>query len=480
MRRYYYDSGITAPTRKRLPISTFNGVNLTVSEENLPINYSPKSYNFNMGKGVLEQGMGFNRAKLIVDGEPYILPECIVPLKSVHLYRQYVDGYGRKDMVVGFGNNTSMYYHYLNSTENWHVLPGVRVRGRYCCANYRYNNTDVFLVSSEVDGMYVVTDTYSLKVSSCPKITSMCTHYERVYATCAGEGNTLWFSDDYDPTNWNVSLSEGGYIELNDELGRINSVISFLGYVYLFRDYGINRLTAYVDQSDYTMSRLYLSVGKIIADTITVCGDRVIFQAEDGMYCFDGVDVTKIMCEIAPLFSSGQTASLGAYQGGKYYLACRLDMDSKLSGNNSIIQYDIYTGKLQIAHDIQVKSLLAVNIDNLCFVLTLLDKPTDFIGIIDSSGGVDGKPLSKVWCSPEMTLGINYGKKVLKEIIIRCLHNMMVFAVLDGKEYSYYASGGLNRIRVCREFDTIAIRLEANTAQAKVSQAELVVDIIAE
>ena len=110
----------------------------------------------------------------------------------------------------------------------------------------------------------------------------MCVHGERLFLTDSSNHNSLWFSDDFDPTNWNVSLSEAGFIDMIGEKGRLLKVISFGGYIYVFRSYGITRVTAYGNQKSFSVADLFVSSGKIRGESITVCGDCVLFFASDG------------------------------------------------------------------------------------------------------------------------------------------------------------------------------------------------------
>ena len=141
----------------------------------------------------------------------------------------------------------------------------------------------------------------------------MCVHYERIYATVSGEANSLWFSDDFNPVNWNASLTEGGFINFDDDGGRVIKAVSFLDHVYVFRDYGIVRLTAYGSQENYTVSKVYVSASRILPDTIACCGDRIIFLTDEGLFSFNGYTMTMIAKEITNLFHRDRSAAKGAY-----------------------------------------------------------------------------------------------------------------------------------------------------------------------
>lgn len=70
-----------------------------------------------------------------------------------------------------------------------------------------------------------------------------------------------------------------------DERGALNRVISYLNYVYVFRDYGISRITAFGAQTDFSVSNLFVSSGKIYPRSVALCGDSVIFLRRTGFIC---------------------------------------------------------------------------------------------------------------------------------------------------------------------------------------------------
>ena len=76
-----------------------------------------------------------------------------------------------------------------------------------------------------------------MKRSFSDSDTSMDIHYERLFVTTTNEKSKVLFSDDLDPTLWSIDLSEAGFIEMVDERGALNRVISFNDYLYIFRDY---------------------------------------------------------------------------------------------------------------------------------------------------------------------------------------------------------------------------------------------------
>ena len=203
-------------------------------------------------------------------------------------------------------------------------LSGVRFTATPFAVNYRLYGEDVVILCSPRDGMAVWNGKEdAVIVGESPLITSLTLHYERMFVTIAGQKNAVWFSDDLDPTNWNPSLDEGGFIELTDERGRSNRVLSFLNYVYVLRDYGITRLTAQGKQTDFAAANLFVSGGRIYPETAAVCGDAVLFLCSDGFYSFDGVSTRRILKHLDGVLTAKGSPS-AAYVGGKYFVSLRL------------------------------------------------------------------------------------------------------------------------------------------------------------
>lgn len=130
-------------------------------------------------------------------------------------------------------------------------------------------------------------------------MTSMCVHAERIFATVSGEQNKVWFSADFNPENWKVSGDGAGYIDFDDEGGKVIKVVKFLNYVYIFRDFGVERLTAFGAQTDFSVSKIYTASARIYPDTIVPLGDSIVFLTEEGLKCLDGYNVQNIFADLS-------------------------------------------------------------------------------------------------------------------------------------------------------------------------------------
>ncbi len=489
---YVKSSRTVKPTRKRLAVSSFEGINRSVHESLLPFKYSPLSYNFRFGNGALTGGGGFSELTLPMLLDPSVKhypPELPAGIRRIWLYRRYdTAGECRDDRLIFLLENGSFYYTAYWEPDTLHALTGISVLGRVSAVNYRLDGEDVFLISSEYGSLWLYDGVNSPEeIESAPAITSMCIHYERLFATTGGESNKVWFSDDFNPLNWNVSMTEGGFIELVDDAGRANRVISFLDHVYIFRDYGINRLTAYGDQSEFTLTKLFVSTGRIFADTVAVYGDKVIFLAEDGLYAFDGTGAARILDGITPMISSGEYAA-ACFFNCRYYLAVRCDYgdgrsilaeNEPLYRNNTLLEYDVNLDTINLMRGIDIAGMLPVNLEASSKLIACFNKlATDAAGELSSGGSFMEEPMPKYWSTAETDLGV-YGRKCIRDITIKTLYDVKLGIIADGKEHVYAVRGAYStaRIRIDIAAERFSFFIKSSSAEADISSFSVTVDV---
>ncbi len=387
------------------------GLNAACDESVLSPSVAAQCYNFDFTSGALKHHVGFLNSGISADSVWAFHPDDMDVEFLMYSYKGEVF-YRRSD------DGTT------------HKLEGIRLTSVPETIKYRLYGKDVVLICSPTDNMVVwngVDPAYY--VSSSPLITSMTMHYERMFVTTSNDKNTLWFSDDLDPTNWNTEMSEGGFIELADERGALIKVISFLNYVYIFRENGISRLTAYADQSEFSISHLYVTSGKIFPKSIAVCGDKVMFASSDGIYVFDGVSTRRILSNLDALIFPNEN-SIGVYHEGKYFLATYADF-KKANGfatnfvNNAVLIYDDKGYTLLRGYDIR---------DFYSF-----DK---LYAIIDGSiRTYEGNCLlPKRWTIPYTDLGSARVKKI-KTLYIETKSDITLTVKIDGNEKTFKVKG---------------------------------------
>ena len=294
------------------------------------------------------------------------------------------------------------------------------------------------LVTSATDGMFTFKPLNSSQLlADAPKIISICRHYERVFAIEEGKRNKLVFSANLDPTNWDISLDEAGYIEIVDDRGCLQKVVSFNDYVYIFKEYGISRLSAYGDQAEFSLSSMYVTSGKIYGNSVCVCGDRIIFLSRDGIYSFNGYSATKLSLNIESMFEENNDECCSAYHNGKYYLGCRLKYDdnetigcegySEGYINNSLIELDLKTGDITLTRGVDLKDMCSIEYETVNKLAVIFNNEhKKVLGQIDNSGTIFGTPLKKVWTSPYTNLGYANKVKKIEKFSLVTKHNCKV------------------------------------------------------
>lgn len=404
--------------------------------------------NFDVTDGALTDGYG-------IESSPRFEGITGMSLWRFTRYDYDAGGYVSCDMYCG--EDGKVYYDY---GDGWQELPGVTFTSAPSAVGYRLYGDDSILMTSPTDKMYVWDGVGAPRKVDSPYITSMVLHYERMFATVAGESNAVYFSDDLDPTNWNdTDLTEGGFIQLLDERGKLLKVVDFINYVYVFREYGISRLTAYADQRDFNAVNLYVAGGKIYEGGVCACGDTIMLTGADGLYAFDGYSATRKLRAVK--FKPSPHAS-AVYSDGKYYLAACVDSDDGV--NDSLVVYDLSEGTFSLS-SLPVKRLC--KLDGEVFAVT----HDGLIGKVSKCGALFGEALVKVWESGVSDFG-SPDIKTVSEITLRTDGDITVTVECDGKARNYNVSGGggVKRFRPAVSGKTVRIKISSQTAGARISR----------
>ena len=451
----------------KIKLSDFEGgLNLKKDENLLPIKYAFTTYNFSHDNGALTKGLGIADFASTLYGQGGVSEDAEVALSNIgsiigsfHAKKYDFDNSKRTDKLMFMSADKVLHYLPIDkeeidpNTSGVETIPNLIFSEKPVAINYRLNGQDCTIFSSASDPMIVwgLTDSI-IKVADAPHISSMALHYERLFATVDGEQSSIWFSDDLDPTNWSVSLTEAGFIEMLDERGALKKVISFNDYVYIFRDYGITRLSAYADQTTFSVAQLFIASGKIYPNTVVLCGDVVLFLASDGLYRFDGLNCTKIMTNIENGFIGKNNASaVAGYFENKYYLAFNFAFfddsfeNEEDATNNCLIEINLDTMQaifLRGADIIDINTVLCDNFNGVVVCAKKFGETSYKLGVIDHSGKIFGSTTHKVWITPQTDLGYPQRKKCVRNFFITSKTDMnIVVKDEENNETSIFVSG---------------------------------------
>lgn len=472
--------------RVRLLFTDFSkGINTYINEDLLPQQYASMAYNFCSESGALKNAKGIDRLMLNNGQAMASLNSNILKL---YFYKRYdPDSKKYDDKLLAYCENKKLYYADINGEDTiFKEIVGVEFAMPPSGINYRLNGDDVIILCSEKDYMTVWDGkNQPYIVETAPHISTMCVHYERLFATVDGEKSALWFSDDLDPTNWDISLEEAGFIEISDDKGSLLKVLKFLDYIYIFRSYGITRLTAYSMQTEFSVVPLFVSSGKIYPDTVCVCGDRIIFLAEDGLYAFDGLSTQRILDSVYPLFEScDNSKAVSAYYNGCYYIACNLNYKTKSGDtyiNNTLLEYNISFGAVNLIKGADISCLTVISTENFStLAISLRGTKGGQAAMLCSENRLFEKPLLKCWTTPRTDLSYPDKVKLIKEIYVNTQTDIRIAVTTDLMSKIIFIGGGKGTKCAAVNIRGTAVQLSffCNDSKACISRPMIIADIL--
>lgn len=261
--------------------------------------------------------------------------------------------------------------------------------------------------------------------------------------------------------------SSAGVKDANISGGRITSIDRENKIVTLSQ-------SAYGDQNDFIMKKVFTDTGRIYKDSIVLCGDKIMFCAEDGVYAFDGYDAVKVGKEF-PLAKDKRETCAG-YLENKYYLACKVD-EFGGDGNNAVVRYDTETKDVSVLSGVRVSSLCAVKTSNGAdLICTFQDGNKNKLGMMSESGKIFDTATQKVYKSPETMLGYPLSKTV-RGVSIFTKYPIELDVIFDGKRYAFNVEGSDMQRYVPIEKCGVRIAFEIKTAQQNAHIAPIFVDV---
>lgn len=483
----------------KLSLSTFKyGINTETDENSLPYRYAKLSYNYSFKRGSLQTGLGFEALTFPEDytyeteREMQFL-STPTQIKRVWLYPFYNNILKEKNHVFLVNYDDKVYYAAIVAYNPFftNIESELTFTSDPNAIYYNIDGEDVMLITSAIDGMYVFHPTIPSSLDTeAPKLISMCRHYERIFGIEEGKRNKLVFSANLDPTNWDMEV-DAGYIELIDDKGGLERVLSFNDYVYIFKEYGISRLSAYGDQAEFNISSLYVSSGKIYGNSVCACGDRIMFLSRDGIYAFNGNSTTKISINIESLLQNINNENCcSAYHNGKYYLGCKLNYnDEKEIGcesyedgyiNNTLIELDLKSGEINLLRGVDLRSLCSIEygfINKL--VAAFNNEHKAKLGQLTTDGKIFGTILKKVWTSPNTNLGYPNKIKKIKSFSLISKYDCKIIVKTDkeSREFDIKGKESTTTIQPNITGEMFQFTIETNSAYAEIAVPEITIGV---
>lgn len=473
----FYDKkySLVKPERKKILLSNFKGYDETKVSRDLPCDYVDEVYNFAFKNNCLVSPYGVS----VMKSQGMEIPDLPPIDGEARLFTTSIADGGKlktKLVVSHFGGIEF----YVDGDVQWsHIDCGERFD---VGVNYLYEGEDMLLLSGG-GGLKALTSEGLHSVKDGVDVLDMCVHYERIYAVVKGERNSLWFSDDFDPFNWNVSLEEGGYIDFDGSLGNVNAVKSFDNYLYVFCDFGIYRLTAYADQTQFSMKKVYVSGGRIISKSITCCGEYVAFAGEDGIYLFDGYDVSRYSVKTNDLLQDGFDDVSACYAHHKYIISFTnrrggdFGMFTKQQRNNTMLIFDLTDKSVNLMRGVSLYDLKALGTSQSGRIIGLSDDASSPVEL-DSSGLYLSSPYQKYWKSGIIDFRRPSQIKVIRNVEYSIDGQITLGILANGERREFILSPRENFQSIYVKADKFVFYIRADNAKENVRPLTLEVDFL--
>ena len=405
-------------------ISDFKGgVNMNEDDQNMSLSESPLAYNVSGKDGSLKRCEGYGRAYKHEDmlNKELIIPELPTPGSGrLLVYRVNTETQPREHLA--YVNDLGLYKCILDGFDlKWQLINTVDFSTVEYSVNYRKDSGDCLVFGPGVENNNIYLWSHFSQppspVEGTPKLSSAVVHYERMFGVGDPDHvNRIWFSAQFDPTDFTVSLDAGGYIDVMGDKGRALRVLSFSDSIFVFWQYGITRVKAYNYQSEFTVSDIYSCDSEILKNSVCLCGDQIIFAAKDGIYSFDGYSVQRISDKITGIINEGLNASgeCSAYFRGKYYLAVPSSYLSEVEGH-LMLEYDTSSNKWRIFKGQAIRQLLVYHDEGRERLLLI---GNNYVYEMDGSQTFGGMPISARWDMPMSNLGKPHLIKNIRELLI--------------------------------------------------------------
>ena len=480
-----------------------SGIDTQSAENITDFDRAVSSYNFAYNDGVLTEGLGFEDITTPTTKDEgcselsmhYSLDNDVETnwTKLSH-FKEYSDLNGvRQDKIILVNSQNRVFYSRLiTRTPIFTELTGFEFSEQPKMVNYTYNGHDCVLFFNDADGIYSWDNlNYPILHENCPKVYDFCEYKQNVFAVPTGERLKIRV-EKTNLLSWTQSLTQNSkVITLDSERGYINKLLSFNGYLFAIRDFGITRVVWYDNDSSYDVKHLLCSGSRIYANTACICGNTGLVLCKDGIYEFDNVSAQKLNLRLNRLLKgvSNQNA-VATFRNGIYYIACRLNFnDEQKIGcenetgykNNALIAYDTKSKQYSITRGVDIAHLSTMqylSADKLyvCFNGSNSNK----IGQLTENGLVFGSSQAKFWCSPLTDLGFSNKIKSVREISLLSLYDvkLKVFSESESREFDIKGGNIISRVPIRVKGKQIGISITSTTQKSYVSNLKMIVNLI--
>jgi hypothetical protein len=304
---------------------------------------------------------------------------------------------------------------------------------------------DVAVLSTYL-GLEMLVDGQLQVIEGAPGATSICTHKGRMFAVRRTPASRVWFSDVMDVTNWNVSLTEGGYIDLDADVGNILKLISLGEYLYVFCENSVWKISAYGDQRSFVVVKVLETAGRIAYGSVVLGGGYVYYMTDAGFFRFDGYNAKRILTELDGIVPYVASVRDNTFCKSEVIWAVEVKdgpMTSHEIGRVMLIRLDVFSGEFSLSQGYLINSMVGFKHSGKTQLFTTQGAVNGngahkLIGVQCDEGTNFGQPVKKVYSTGMSDLGMSERKKHLKRMTFCTETPLDVLVRTDKGDFDYF------------------------------------------
>ncbi|MGN0797504.1 MAG: hypothetical protein ACI4M5_04780 [Christensenellales bacterium] len=451
------------PQTRYYALSKYEGNGNVKKDGKLPCIGCDEGYNFECKNNMLLEARGFGKTKLDDGSVVAKLPDGVGDGK-LFFVRTVANEKGSGKLIFCHDGGLEMLD--LISDARWqHLDIDEKVAS---VTDYNYMGRDLVLLGCVGGTTYVLENQTLTKVLTDKVIVQLLSHNERIFALVKGGNNSVWFSDVFDPFDWEVSLSGGGYLECDNSQGVINKLVSMGDYLYLFCDYGIYRLTCYSLQSQFELKKVYSSGEKILGESVASTQNKIIFCTKDNAYSYDYYGVKRLNVDLETMTSQNNSIKSATAKQNQVYIVTQ---------NAEIIIYDVEKDNYCVVSGYQTGDLTSVEAKNLSAIVAR-SKLCEELVMMTEQGEDYLTQCNRSWKIKDVDFGEPNRLKNIRyaEYKVSALTTLSVTA--DGINYQFPLTQRNNKVAINVKGKNFDFELFNDTATVKISPIELRIDYL--
>lgn len=442
-------------------LSYYVGNGNVKKDGNLPCRGCDEGYNFECKNNMLVEARGFGKLKLDDGSLVADLPSGVGEGKLFFVHTTATDeGSGK----LLFCHDGGLEILDLVKDAKWqHLDLNEKIAS---VTDYNYKGRDLALLGGASGTTYILENQTLSTVLTDKIILQLVSHNERIFALVKGGNNSVWFSDVFDPFDWEVSLSGGGYLECDNSLGVINKLVSMGDYLYLFCDYGIYRLTCYSLQSQFELKKVYAGGEKILGESVVATQNKIIFCTKDCAYSYDYYGVKRLENLDMPTGNDSKIRSATAKQNQVYIV----------TQNDEIIIYDVEKNNYCVVKGYATGDLTTVEAKKLSGVVAISAQGEPLMLINDASQYT--MQSQRYWLIKDVDFDQPYLLKNIRYAEYKVTAQTTLTITADGQKYEFALNERNNRVAINVKGRTFDFLLSNDTEKVTIGPIELRVDVL--